>query len=99
MTVEKCVLASPLRPVVVADRPSLSRSLMTQLDAGSASATATPGSPSSAGAVDSSLRRELEELRGQLKEVQRKSDLEIKALTQEVRALSLLLSPLALQQN
>ncbi|KPV75269.1 uncharacterized protein RHOBADRAFT_53266 [Rhodotorula graminis WP1] len=61
--------------------------LMAQLDSGSATATAAPGSPSSSLAADSSLRRELEELRGQLKEVQRKSDLEIKALTQEVTEL------------
>ena len=62
---------------------------MTQLDGGSATATATPGSPSSSGPADSSLRRELDDLRSQLSEVQRKSDLEIKALTQEVRPSSL----------
>lgn len=62
---------------------------MTQLDGGSATATAAPGSPPSSGLADSSLRRELDDLRSQLSEVQRKSDLEIRALTQEVHHSSL----------
>jgi len=56
---------------------------MAQLDG---SVTATPRAPSAVGASSESVSRsELDELRNQLKEVQRKSDLEIKALTQEVR--------------
>ncbi|BGP47793.1 hypothetical protein JCM10450v2_003658 [Rhodotorula kratochvilovae] len=63
--------------------------LMAQLDG---SAVNTPRSPSTvpssaAPASEASVRRELDELRTQLKEVQRKSELEIKALNQEVTEL------------
>ncbi|BGO92430.1 hypothetical protein NBRC10512_007512 [Rhodotorula toruloides] len=60
--------------------------LMSQLDnppSATKEASSLPTSPSS----DSSLRRELEQLRSELKEVQRKSELEIKALNQEVNEL------------
>ncbi|GAA5914168.1 hypothetical protein JCM6882_004944 [Rhodosporidiobolus microsporus] len=57
--------------------------LMTQLDA--PSSPSADRSPSSKG--DVSLRRELEQLKIELKEVQRKSEREIKALNQEVTEL------------
>ncbi|BGO99648.1 hypothetical protein JCM10021v2_003324 [Rhodotorula toruloides] len=60
--------------------------LMSQLDNPSSSskeASSLPTSPSS----ESTLRRQLDQLRAELKEVQRKSELEIKALNQEVNEL------------
>ncbi|GAA5824364.1 hypothetical protein JCM3770_001840 [Rhodotorula araucariae] len=66
--------------------------LMAQLDGSAVNTPRSPAtvSPASAHVADSSVRRELDELRTQLNEVQRKSDLEIKALNQEVTELEAL---------
>jgi CAP-Gly domain-containing linker protein 1 len=68
---------------------------MTEMSKGGNIAPASPALDRRESLTDSSLRREVDELKTQLKEIEKRSEREIKALNQEVRSVVLPLRPFA----